>query len=148
MSSPPPLDLNFINTFLHQVWKDDLKVTPKQFQPIPSFDNHMDIVKEEQQIVKEDEASSRRTVLVNERILKLQMKNPTDFGGPIDWKFELSAFRVLPYPSYYTKPFHQKDLNIVHYHNTSMLLYLLTNEKSDPIAYELQKNQDLYLQHF
>ena len=106
MSSPPPLDLNFINTFLHQVWKDDLKVTPKQFQPIPSFDNHMDIVKEEQQIVKEDEASSRRTVLVNERILNLQMKNPTDFGGPIDWKFELSAFRVLPYPSYYTKPFH------------------------------------------
>ena len=34
------------------------------------------------------------------------MNNPTDFGGPIDWKFELSAFRVLPYPSYYTKPFH------------------------------------------
>ena len=45
-------------------------------------------------------------MVVNERILKLQMKNPTDFGGPIDWKFELSAFRVLPYPSYYTKPFH------------------------------------------
>ena len=28
---------------------------------------------------------------MNERILKLQMNNPTDFGGPIDWKFELSA---------------------------------------------------------
>lgn len=100
------LDLDFINEFLLHVWKEDLAVTPKQFLPLPSFENHLDIVQHEQQFAKEDKASSRRTILVNERIMKLQQENPTDFGGNIDWKAELSSFKVLPYPSYYKKPFH------------------------------------------
>ena len=75
------LDLDFINEFLLHVWKEDLAVTPKQFLPLPSFEKHLDIVQHEQQVAKEDKASSRRTIVVNERIMKLQQENPLTLVG-------------------------------------------------------------------
>jgi SAM-dependent methyltransferase len=99
-------DLNFVYDFLLQVWKQDLEVVPERFHPIPSFEEHYKLIKDEQAAGIADKASSRRTVLVNERIMGYQQTIPTDFGGDIDWEFELSGFHQLDYPSYYTQPFH------------------------------------------
>ena len=91
-------DLNFVYDFLLQVWKQDLEVVPERFHPIPSFEEHYKLIKDEQAAGIADKASSRRTVLVNERIMGYQQTIPTDFGGDIDWEFELSGFHQLDYP--------------------------------------------------
>ena len=99
-------DLNALYSFLVQLWQRDLKTLPVRFHPIPSFDAHYSLIKQEVDAGIADPASSRRTLLVNERVAEYQQLFPTDFGGKIDWELELGGFHQLDYPSYYTQPFH------------------------------------------
>lgn len=66
-------------------------------------DAHFQLIKEERAVAASDEASARRAMVVVERVMQAPV---TDLGGDIDWEKELSAFGKLPYPKYYTQPFH------------------------------------------
>ena len=81
----------------------DFSDIPEIYIPAPK---HFKLVEEEKKLMVTDKRSARRTITVHKRVQDEELNNPTDFGGDIDWDTELQAFGVLPYPDYYTLPFH------------------------------------------
>ena len=76
---------------------------PEVYHPHPT---HFKLVEEEKKLMITDKKSTRRTIIVHKRVQEEESRNPTDFGGEIDWEMELKAFGELPYPDYYKLPFH------------------------------------------
>ena len=70
-------------------------------------ENHAGIIESELSSAMADEKSSRRTMLVHQRITELTAAGQDPHAGlELDWDAELDKFAVLQYPEYYRQPFH------------------------------------------